>query len=174
MKSNIEIKAKITDLQEIKKSIEQLCSSDPTVLNQRDIYYDAKNGRLKLRTFSVNEGELIYYERQNIEGPKRSDYSIYKTTDPVKLNETLNSSLKVIGVVEKKRTVYIYGQTRIHLDEVNNLGNFIEIEVVLKADQDFEEGITIAKEIIKTLGISDKDLIKGSYIDLINNSSNET
>ena len=174
MKSNIEIKAKITDLQEIKKLIEQLCSSDPTVLNQRDIYYDAKNGRLKLRIFSVNEGELIYYERQNIEGPKRSDYSIYKTTDPVKLNETLNSSLEVIGVVEKKRTVYIYGQTRIHLDEVNNLGNFIELEVVLKADQDFEEAISIAKEIIETLGISDKDLIKGSYIDLINNSNNET
>ncbi len=173
MKSNVEIKAKITDLQEIKKSIEQLCSSDPTVLNQRDIYYDAKNGRLKLRTFSVNEGELIYYERQNIEGPKRSDYSIYKTTDPVKLNETLNSSLEVIGVVEKRRTVYIYGQTRIHLDEVNNLGNFIELEVVLKADQDFEEAISIAKEIIETLGISDKDLIKGSYIDLINNG-NET
>ena len=57
---------------------------------------------------------------------------------------------------------------------MNNLGNFIELEVVLKADQDFEEGISIAKEIIKTLGISDKDLIKGSYIDLINNSNNET
>ena len=57
---------------------------------------------------------------------------------------------------------------------MNNLGNFIELEVVLKADQDFEEAITIAKEIIKTLGISDKDLIKGSYINLINNSSNET
>ena len=57
---------------------------------------------------------------------------------------------------------------------MNNLGNFIELEVVLKADQDFGEGISIAKEIIKTLGISDKDLIKGSYIDLINNSNNET
>jgi len=173
MKSNVEIKAKVTDFEELGELIEQLCSPDPTVLNQRDIYYDAKNGRLKLRIFSVNEGELIYYERQNIEGPKRSDYSIYKTTDPVKLNETLNSSLKVVGVVEKRRTVYIYGQTRIHLDEVNNLGNFIELEVVLKADQDFEEAISIAKEIIETLGISDKDLIKGSYIDLINNG-NET
>jgi len=172
MKSNVEIKAKITDFEELRKLIEHLCSPDHIVLNQRDIYYDAKNGRLKLRIFSVNEGELIYYERQNIEGPKRSDYSIYKTTDPVKLNETLNSSLKVIGVVEKRRTVYLYGQTRIHLDEVNNLGNFIELEVVLKTDQDFEEGISIAKEIIETLGINDKDLIKGSYIDLINN--NET
>ena len=172
MKSNVEIKAKITDFEELRKLIEHLCSPDPIVLNQRDIYYDAKNGRLKLRIFSVNEGELIYYERQNIEGPKRSDYSIYKTTEPVKLNETLNSSLKVIGVVEKRRTVYLYGQTRIHLDEVNNLGNFIELEVVLKTDQDFEEGISIAKEIIETLGINDKDLIKGSYIDLINN--NET
>ncbi len=172
MKSNVEIKAKVTDFEELGKLIEQLCSPNPIVLNQRDIYYDAENGRLKLRIFSVNEGELIYYERQNIEGPKRSDYSIYKTTDPVKLNETLNSSLKVIGVVEKRRTVYLYGQTRIHLDEVNNLGNFIELEVVLKADQDFEEAISIAKEIIKTLGINDKDLIKGSYVDLINN--NET
>ena len=107
MKSNVEIKAKVTDFEELVKLIEQLCSPNPIVLNQRDIYYDAKNGRLKLRTFSVNEGELIYYERQNIEGPKRSDYSFYKTTDPVKLNETLNSSLKVIGVVEKKRKVYI-------------------------------------------------------------------
>jgi predicted adenylyl cyclase CyaB len=167
MKSNIEIKAKIIDLGEIKKSIEQLCSPDPSVLNQRDIYYDAKNGRLKLRIFSVNEGELIYYERENIAGPKRSDYSIYKTTDPVKLNETLSSSLQVIGVVEKRRTVYVTGQTRIHLDEVNNLGNFIELEVVLKADQNSKDGISIAKKIIEILGISKKDLIKGSYIDLI-------
>ena len=110
MKSNIEIKAKVTDFEELGKLIEQLCSSDPTVLNQRDIYYDSKNGRLTLRTFSVNEGELIYYERQNIEGPKRSDYSIYKTTDPVKLNETLNSSLKVIGG-RRKKTDSLYIRT---------------------------------------------------------------
>ncbi len=172
MKSNIEIKAKISDLEEIKDLIGQLCGADPIILNQRDIYYKVKNGRLKLRIFSVNEGELIYYERENITGPKRSEYSIYKTIDPVKLNEMLSSSMQVSGVVEKKRRVYISGQTRIHLDEVNNLGDFVELEVVLKDGQDASEGVSIAKEILKTLRINKKDLIKGSYIDLIN--SNET
>jgi adenylate cyclase class IV len=67
MKSNIEIKAKITDVQGIEKRVQDICKTDPSILHQKDIYYKSKSGRLKLRIFSDNEGELIYYERENVE-----------------------------------------------------------------------------------------------------------
>lgn len=171
MKSNIEIKAKITDVQGIEKRVQDVCKTDPSILHQKDIYYKSKSGRLKLRIFSDNEGELIYYERENVEGPKKSDYSIYKTSNPTGLGVVLGSSLQILGVVEKRRAVYTKGQTRIHLDEVNNLGRFMELEVVLNADQDSGDGITIAKELMKLFKIKSKDLIEGSYIDLIINEA---
>ncbi|NIT13490.1 MAG: CYTH domain-containing protein, partial [Candidatus Dadabacteria bacterium] len=117
MKSNIEIKARAASLKELKQKVQEICTADPVILNQKDIYYLSRIGRLKLRIFSDNEGELISYKRDNIRGPKKSEYWIYKTSEPIQLYNTLSDTLDVIGVVEKKRLVYITGQTRIHLDE---------------------------------------------------------
>ncbi|HSG31004.1 MAG TPA: class IV adenylate cyclase [Thermodesulfobacteriota bacterium] len=173
MKSNIEIKARIQNLHEVQKRINEYYGSDYTVLNQKDIYYGCNTGRLKLRIFSEDEAELISYRRDNIKGPKKSDYSIYKTNNPGQLNKALESSLGIIGVVEKRRLVYITGQTRIHLDDVAGLGNYLELEVVLKSGQSADEGLVIAESIIKELEVKKEKLIEGSYIDLLLNR-NET
>jgi len=80
----------------------------------------------------------------------------------------LSNALGVRGVVRKRRTLFLVGQTRIHLDEVENLGLFVEIEVVLSLQQTVSEGVHIAEEIMEKLGISRDDLVEKAYIDLLN------
>ena len=80
----------------------------------------------------------------NTAGPKRSDYLIVETSDPSTLKATLTAALGVRGVVRKTRRLYLVGQTRVHLDEVEGLGQFMELEVVLRPEQSNAEGQAIA------------------------------
>jgi len=110
---------------------------------------------------------LIYYLRNDSAGPKRSDYIVYKTDEPLALKQVLETSLGLRGVIKKKRLLYIVGNTRIHLDEVEKLGTFLELEVVLSDSQNVNEGIAIANDFMKKLNIDKKDLVDKAYIDLI-------
>ncbi|MCG8465564.1 MAG: class IV adenylate cyclase, partial [Xanthomonadales bacterium] len=83
------------------------------------------------------------------------------------LKSTLEHAYGIKGVVEKVRHVYSVGQTRVHLDEVKNLGHFMELEVVLEDDQSLEQGEAIAQDLMQKLGIEPKDLIQGAYMDLL-------
>lgn len=167
MPINIEIKAKIDNVENIRIKIDKLNATAAVEIIQEDIFFNTVKGRLKLRKFSEKSGELIYYLRNNLAGPKRSDYHIYKTDNPNTLRQVLEYSLGIRGVVRKKRLLYLVGNTRIHLDEVENLGSFLELEVMLNPGQD--EGIcrTIANDILEKLDIDKKDLVDNSYIDLI-------
>ena len=122
---------------------------------------------MKLRIFTGDYGELIYYERENLSGPKQSKYAISSTIEPVKLHAVLSVALGIRVVVRKIRLVYNVGQMRIHLDEVDGLGSFIELEFVLRPNQDIEEGFKTTRDIMKSLEISDEDLIAESYADLL-------
>lgn len=75
-------------------------------------------------------GELIFYNRPDVEGPKVSDFSKSSTSDPQSLKQVLSSALGSVGSVQKTRTLFMYGQTRVHIDKVVNLGNFMELEVI--------------------------------------------
>lgn len=167
MKSNIEIKAKVIDPDKLETLVLENYSTDSQILNQKEIYYRVNNGRLKLRIFSENEGELIFYEREDSLQPKKSHYSIYRTAEPQNLNEVLKSCHGILGVVDNTRKVYIKRQTRIHLDSVKDLGSFMELEVILDEGRAEKEGVLVASENMNTLGIRDSDLISGSYIDLV-------
>ena len=112
-------------------------------------------------------GWLIYYERENCSGPKPSNYFISETPDPNSLKIILSSVLGIRGIVRKQRFLYIIGNTRIHLDEVEGLGTFLELEVVLSGGDSLEQGQTIAAELMTTLGIQNTDLREGAYIDLL-------
>ncbi len=83
------------------------------------------------------------------------------------LRAVLGQALGIRGVVRKNRELYLSGETRIHLDGVEGLGHFVELEVVLKPGQSRADGERIAAELMKELSISDADLIAGGYIDLI-------
>ncbi len=124
-------------------------------------------GRLKLRILAADRAQLVYYERPDQDGPKRSNYFIFETSNPDPLKETLTLALGVRGVVRKTRYLYLAGQTRIHLDDVEGLGQFMELEVVLQDGQSDAEGQAIAGDLMYRLGIKTQDLLEGAYMDLI-------
>lgn len=167
MATNIEIKARINDSQQIKKLIERFISDKPVVLHQEDTFFNSPDGRLKLRLLSASEGELIYYHRPDIGGPKLSEYYIYPTSDPGLLKSVLSTGLGVRGVVKKIRLVYLAHNVRIHLDQVLGLGDFLELEVVFEGEEERAFAEKQARSWMKKLGITRQDMIEGAYIDLL-------
>jgi len=168
--SNIEIKARARNFAEIKARAEQLSHTPGEVILQDDIFFHTPQGRLKLRVFSKNSGQLIYYTRPNQEGPKRSDYHISLTSDPENLKRVLELAYGVRGVVRKTRYLYLVGQTRIHLDDVENLGQFIELEVVMQEGQSDTHGQVVAEGLMASLGVERADLLEGAYMDMLDRS----
>ncbi len=105
--------------------------------------------------------------RPDIVGPKQSEYYISETSDPASLRDVLSRSLGVRGVIRKKRWLFRVGDTRIHLDQVEGLGDFMELEVVLQPEQTPEDGQITARKLLTQLNISAQDLVDGAYIDLL-------
>jgi len=165
MPSNIEIKARITDLKKIEDLVAALSNTPPKRLRQRDTFFRCEAGRLKLRETGAGESELIFYSRADVAGTKQSDYEIAPVTDTAKLKSVLEQALGETVVVEKARLVSLIGQTRVHLDAVEGLGCFLELEVVLQEGQSPAEGHSIARDLMQRLGIQEADLIAAAYAD---------
>jgi predicted adenylyl cyclase CyaB len=167
MPTNVEIKARLRNPARLKSLAEALALTPSQIILQEDIFFEVPRGRLKLRIFAPNSAELIYYEREDGPGPKESRYSLSQTSEPEALKTVLQKSLGVRGIVRKQRTLYLVGQTRIHLDEVEGLGSFVELEVVLQAHQSHADGVQIARGLMVKLEIQDSDLVEQAYIDLL-------
>ncbi|MBF0501407.1 MAG: class IV adenylate cyclase [Candidatus Riflebacteria bacterium] len=167
MARNIEIKAHIESFAAFSRKVSVLTAGGPVEITQDDTFFRCDSGRLKLRTFSEDRGELIFYKRDDQNGPKESFYLISPTSSPKALRELLAQSNGQIGRVEKKRTLFLFGRTRIHLDRVKDLGDFIELEVVLQDGEPAEVGIAEAHAVMDQLGIDSSRLIEGAYIDLL-------
>lgn len=167
MKRNVEIKARARDLDAVRVRAERLADRGPEQLVQEDTFFECPRGRLKLRVFSENAGELIYYERDDAEGPKECRYMLTATPGPGTLREILSRTVGVRGKVRKRRTVFHVGRTRVHLDEVEALGTFVELEVVLSPEQSRADGLLEAGRLMDELGIAQEDLVARAYIDLL-------
>jgi predicted adenylyl cyclase CyaB len=167
MPVNIEIKARVQDFASLQARAGQLSDTPCQVIPQMDTFFNCPQGRIKLRELSPQHGQLVYYMRQDISGPKHSEYKIYETTDPASLKLILAEAFGVRGVISKVRYLYLVGQTRIHLDDVVGLGKFMELEVVLRQNQTDAEGQTIAEDLMGQLGINQGDLIETAYIDML-------
>lgn len=85
--------------------------------------------------------------------------------DPKLLHQMLETSIGIKGEVTKTRHLFLYNQTRIHLDDVEKLGYFFEIEVCLQPEESIEFGTVIANELINIFGIGKNDMIEGAYLD---------
>lgn len=169
MPANIEIKARLTDLGAVRERAERLSGIPVEVIPQVDTFFHTAAGRLKLRELGAGDAQLIFYTRPDAAGPKRSDYQIFRTEDPAGLKEVLSLALGVRGVVRKTRYLYLVGQTRLHLDDVEGLGYFMELEVVLREGQSDAEGQQIASDLMRKLGVNPEALLEGAYMDLIEN-----
>lgn len=111
---NVEIKARVHDIEKIIKVAEKLSGSEGQIIHQHDVFYNVRNGRLKMRMFEDKSATLVRYDRPNEKGPKMSDYDLLSfTADESKkteeLNSILNKSLGILGDVRKKRYSF-FGQ----------------------------------------------------------------
>jgi adenylate cyclase class IV len=122
---------------------------------------------LKLRTFSSERAELIYYQRPDSAGPNESFYVISPTSSPGTLRKALSLAYGVVGLVRKHRTLFMVGRTRVHLDQVDGLGHFLELEVVLAEGEQPTAGMAVANELLGKLAIPQSQLIDKAYVDML-------
>ncbi|XP_054480915.1 uncharacterized protein LOC129112726 [Anoplopoma fimbria] len=174
MPSNVEIKATVSDPTLFAKMAAELSQSEGSIIRQHDTFFNCSTGRLKLRDLMNKSGQLIFYERPDTDGPKLSRYSISPTSDPPSLRAVLSDALGVKGEVRKERRLFLIGQTRVHLDNVEGLGNFMELEVVMRPEQTVEDGQKVAEDLMEKLCVSKESLVTGAYMDLLLKGHKET
>lgn len=167
MARNVEIKARVSDLDAVRRVVSTLTPDPGVVIRQTDTFFVVPRGRLKVREFEDGSGELIAYDRPDRTGPKESVYSRVTCPRAGDLVNALAAALPVRGQVRKRREVFIVGRTRVHLDEVAGLGSFVELEVVLEDGEPVQRGESEALELMAALGIGRADLVPDAYVDLL-------
>lgn len=165
MAQNIELKLKVENFSSILLLIKENNITFQKMIPQRDIYYKCSSGLLKLRIFD-GKGELIYYVRNENTSDRISYYEILNV-NPVEAEKFFSYLFEIETEVVKKRNLYIHKNTRIHLDEVEKLGNFIELETVV--NEGVEAGKKEFAEVVKLLELDPSDQIKSSYRNLLLN-----
>ncbi|WP_376691484.1 class IV adenylate cyclase [Wenzhouxiangella sp. EGI_FJ10409] len=170
MARNIEIKARVADPENMAERASRIAEEGPWTIEQDDTFFGCADGRLKLRDFGNGNAELIFYRRPDQAGPGQSEYRITPTEDPEGLRAVLADALGISGRVRKQRTLFLTGRTRIHLDRVEGLGDFVELEVVLADGERSATGEAEAQYLMERLRIADADLVEVAYVDLLADS----
>jgi predicted adenylyl cyclase CyaB len=169
---NIEIKARCINATEIRNYLFEKNAQFKGVDMQTDTYFNVKKGRLKLRQGNI-ENSLIYYNRENIADPKMSEVHLFQVENNSELLKVILTNANGIKVVvKKKREIYFIENVKFHIDEVEGLGSFIEIEAIDK------DG-TLGQELIRQqcafyliqFGITEENLLTHSYSDLLMKAS---
>lgn len=164
---NIEIKAKCADQEKIRDILKSHNADFKGIDHQVDTYFKVSNGRLKLREGDI-ENYLIFYEREDKEGPKQSNVILYKSDSASNLKEVLTKSLGILATVDKQREIYFINNVKFHLDNVQNLGTFMEIEAIdTTGNIDREKLLDQCNRYLKLLGIESVNLLTDSYSDQI-------
>jgi predicted adenylyl cyclase CyaB len=163
---NLELKAKCDSLGSLRQRLVDLKADYRQTMEQIDTYFSLPKARLKLREIDNHKAQLVYYERPDNAESRYSNYQICQITEPTTFKEIMSMAFGVNVVVEKQRELWMFGNTRIHLDRVVNLGEFVELETVIR-DQTDGEARTEHQLVKDALGIMERDLISGSYSDLL-------
>jgi predicted adenylyl cyclase CyaB len=164
---NIEIKAKSRDNNSLHKQLLQLNARFIGEDHQIDTYYQVNEGRLKLREGNI-ENSLIRYFREDKKGLKKSSVILHRTRNAYALKEILNSLFEISNIVNKRRKIYFIDNVKFHLDEVEGLGEFVEIEAIGEGGKYSQKELELqCKSFMDLLGISNDDLVADSYCDLV-------
>jgi predicted adenylyl cyclase CyaB len=167
MSRNIEIKARVESIESLVPRAAELATEGPFEIEQDDTFFACQAGRLKLRAFSRTSGELIFYRRADQRGPKESFYVRSPTSEPESLRESLTLAYGQVGRVRKHRILFLVGRTRVHLDQVESLGHFLELEVVLAEGEASEVGVREATDLMRKLGVQQHQLLEEAYVDIL-------
>ena len=164
---NIEIKASCSNPEQIEQILISEKAEYKGLDHQIDTYFNVSEGRLKLREGNI-ENSLIFYHRENTSGPKKSHVQLYKTKPGSGLKEVLLHSLGKKIIVDKKRKIFFIENIKFHIDHVESLGSFVEIEAIDKDGTIGQAKLEAQCErYIKKFKIDNKDLISVSYSDLL-------
>jgi adenylate cyclase class IV len=162
---NVQLKAIDPDpLRSLERCL-ALGAEDHGVLEQRDTYFDSRFGRLKLRESSAGPAELIQYDRPDEPHQRISTYRVVAVPDAARLAQALGAALGVRGVVAKRRHLLTWRGVRIHLDTVDDLGTFIELEAVAPATSDLRAEYELVAHLRRVLDITDDRLCPHGYAD---------
>ncbi len=163
---NIELKARDPDPERALATCESLGAEAGGVLVQRDTYFDVPQGRLKLREEASAVPHLIAYERPDLAGQRESRYRIVEVEQADEMKAALSVALGIKIVIAKERCLFLWEGVRIHLDQVDGLGNFIEFEAIAPAASDLSHEKAQVRTLRQAFDIADADVIGGSYCDL--------
>jgi adenylate cyclase, class 2 len=165
--TNIEIKARCANPQAVEAILRTHNARFMGIDHQIDTYFNTPNGRLKLREGNI-ENALIFYNRPNQAGPKQSDIILYKTQPQASLKAILIQSNGILAVVDKKRQIFFIENVKFHLDVVEGLGNFVEIEAIDEhGDIGYEALLAQCSFYMHLFNIQEADLMTNSYSDMI-------
>ena len=162
---NVELKARDADPEATLRRALELGASDEGVLRQRDTYFGRARGRLKLREQEPGGAQLIAYERPDDDEARTSAYRLADVADPDALREALDAALGTRVVVDKRRRLLLYENVRIHLDDVEGLGAFVELEGVAAPDSDLTRERELVDRLRTELALGEPVAV--SYSDLL-------
>jgi len=164
---NIELKARLNDLAAARQVAQAIATAELGTQIQTDTYFNCPQGRLKLRQIEHAPAQLVWYLRPDEEGAKSSDYRLVPVTNPETLKAALDSAYGIWCVVRKRREIFLWDNVRIHLDDVDRLGVFLEFEAVLNNQLQDEAGHAQLAELSRRFSLQATDLLAGSYSDLL-------
>ena len=162
---NLEAKFRLDDSRKARERAAVIGYKQRSVLRQRDTSFRCASGKLKLREEN-GRAMLIYYGRRTAEALQLSTYEIVEIVDPENTRAMLAAALGVIAEVRKERTLLMRANVRLHLDRVEELGEFGEIEAVIPEGSDPECGRAAVDELLAALQVSRETLIDVSYFEL--------
>lgn len=165
MPVNLEFKAIYPDLKKAEQIARSLTRRPRVILHQIDSYFEITKGRLKIRELDQHHSELIYYERVNRKGSKFSDFVVVPLRSPSAGKYLCNKLFRKSIVVRKKRIVYLFQNSRIHIDDVQDLGQFVEFEVLVKKGR--AQARALMKRLIGQFEVLPHHVVEGSYSDLL-------
>jgi homotetrameric cytidine deaminase len=160
---NVELKALDPDPARSLVVCRELGAEDRGVLRQRDTYFRTRSGRLKLREEQPGGAVLIQYERPDAAEARESRYRLTRVEDPDDLRESLDAALGTLVVVDKQRHLFLWDGVRIHLDTVDGLGSFVELEGTAAAESDLGSEREKVARLQRELGI--EEVLTDSYSD---------
>ncbi|MBI1342687.1 MAG: CYTH domain-containing protein [Terrimonas sp.] len=165
---NVEIKARVKDPEAIRQYLLSHEAIFAGTDHQTDTYFNTQQGRLKLREGNI-ENNLIGYERNDQAGPKTSVFTLTRIPDAPAFKSIMSKTIGIKVIVNKIRDIYFIGNVKFHIDRVEGLGSFMEIEAgnLRDASKSEEDLQTQCRFYLRELGIAEKDLLTNSYSDML-------
>ncbi len=162
---NVELKARDDNHAGSLAVCRALGAEDHGEIHQRDTYFNVASGGLKLREESPGHAHLIQFQRSDEPQARESRYRIVVIEDGRGLRAALDAALGVKVIVSKRRHLHVWREVRIHLDMVDGLGSFIELEAVAQPESDLAREHALVRKLREAFAITDARLLSRGYAD---------